>query len=138
MAKKFDVVAKKSHKGLKTFATLSMAAGLAGAALLYLKKKGVPPKQGVTAAKKGAKGAATILSGESKAAYHEVRQAIVAELAKSNKKVTKSMVLATTAAVLAVLKRHGALSGQEFTELASHMKTDWNAMLAAAKTAQQK
>lgn len=120
-------------KGLAATATITVAAGLAAAALLYLRKRGIHPADEARKFKGRAKSAADILKGESKAAYQEMRATIVAELAESNEPITKPLVFRTIKEVLGALKKHGELTSKQLNLLGEELKTDWKSLLISAK-----
>lgn len=112
--------------------TLAAAAGLAAAAFYYIKKRGVDPKKGAKALGKNAGTAAMLLSGETKAAYDEVRGVVVAELKRKKKPVTKADALAVTKKALAALKARGAMSKAEWRVFVDELSADWKALLRDA------
>lgn len=120
---------KKKHsssvkRGLAITAAISAAAGLASAALLYLQRQGVEPETALGKLRRGARSAGGILGGQTRAAYDEVRKAIAADLAKSQKRVTKQVVADGVAAVVATLKKRGALTSKEMHLLAHQLRAD--------------
>lgn len=116
---------------------MTVAAGLAAAALMYLRKRGIRPADEARKFKGRAKTAADILKGESKAAYQEVRATIVAELAESDEPITKPLVFRTIKEVLAALKKHKELTGKQLNLLGEELKTDWKSLLTSAKRRQE-
>lgn len=117
-------------------ATLVAAAGLAAAAFVYLRRRGIDPKKPVSVAKKGAKSAKNILTGESKAAYQEVRAAIVAELAKDKEEPSKKRVLSAVKAVMDTLHTRGAMTKNEFAALLKQLNTEWQTIQREASRKQ--
>jgi len=127
---------KKSSRAKKGFlltTTIAAAAGLVGAALIYMRKRGIEP--GPSAKKLGAraKTAGTILRGESKQAYEDVRHIIIERMVESEEPITKPLVLASTKDILAVLKQRGDITKGEFQELTNTLKADWQSLVRDAK-----
>ncbi len=122
-----------AKRGLMLTTAVATAAGLVGAALLYLRKKGISPKEGAKTLSTRAKSAGAIFKGESRAAYIEIHDAIVQELVDAEGPVTKQSVHRTIDRVLRALKAHGDMTKSELRLLGDQLKADWKGL---QKTAQ--
>lgn len=127
----------RSHKGILVTAALATTASLAGAAFLSLRKRGITPNDAAKKLGGRAKSAGTILRGESRAAYQEMREVIIARLAAEPRGPSKSAVFATVREVLAALKRHGTVTKDELAQVAEQLKADWYDLVAQAQKQQR-
>lgn len=125
---------RRAAKGMAVTTTLAAAAGLAAAAFYYIRKRGVDPKKGLKTIGKSAGTAAMLLTGETKAAYDEVRGVVVAELRKKKKPATKADALTVTKKALAALKARGAMSKAEWRVFVDELSADWQSLLRDADT----
>lgn len=124
---------KHSKKKGLVLATLVAAAALAAAAFMYLKKRGVKPGEAAKRFGSRAKTAGAILKGESKAAYREVNQAVVAELVKANYTPSRRDVFNAIKEVMAVLKKRGRLTTAQYQVLGNQLKADWQTIRSQVK-----
>ncbi|MBI3957055.1 MAG: hypothetical protein HY340_03655 [Candidatus Kerfeldbacteria bacterium] len=131
-AKRFS----NAKKGLALTTAIAAAAGLAGAALLYLRRRGIDTERGTRMLGGKAKKAGRILSQEAKQAYGEIRDIIIEEAA-AHDRVTKTVILATIKQMLGTFKRRGSLTKDEFEELAAELKDDWESLEAEARERQE-
>lgn len=112
------------HPG-RTLTVLAAAAGLVAAAFIYLRKRGVDPKAELKKLGLTAKSVTSILRGESKAAYGDLRSAVVRELTDREGKPTRQMVGQAVDAVLAAVRRHAGLTATQLKPIADQLKADW-------------
>lgn len=115
---------RTTHPG-RTLTVLATAAGLAAAAFVYLRKRGINPKAELKKMGLTAKSAAAILKGESRAAYNDLRDAVVQELAHRTGKPTRQTVGKAVDAVLATARKHAGLTVTQLKPLAEQLKEDW-------------
>ncbi len=135
MAKNQQQTTRRSHAGRAVaLTTLAAAAALVGAAYVYLRRRGIDPKQAAKRVGARAKSVSALLSGEAKAAYQDVRQAIVDELALRSERPTQRTVLAATNRVLAALRKHGTLTKTELAAVAEQLRADLASIQQAAQT----
>ena len=113
-----------AHPG-RTLAVLAAAAGLVAATFVYLRKRGVDPKTELTKIRLTARSAASILKGEGKAAYDDLRSAVVQELANRKGKPTQQTVGQAVDVVLASVRKHARLTAAQLKPLAAQLKGDW-------------
>ena len=125
----------KTHKGGSGFMFVA-AAALAAATFVYLKKKGIG-KQHSQILKKHGRGFSALLKGESKAAYMEVREAVVEELASADSAPTKARLQRTVKDALTRLAKRGHLTKVELQALSEELLHDWQSISAEAKKQQK-
>lgn len=131
---------KKSSRAKKGFlltTTIAAAAGLVGAALIYMRKRGIDTDASAKKLGARAKTAGTILRGESKQAYNDVRGIIVERVIETEEPITKPLVIATMKEILASLKQRGDITKGEFQELTNTLKADWQSILRDARRDKQ-
>lgn len=124
---------KKTHKARTGFALVTLAAGLAAAAAVFLRRRGIQPVDEARKVGGTAREAKGILQSETMQAYAEIRQAVVDELAKSKGAISKSIAERTIRKVLSIVRKHGHLTAQELKPLGEHLAAEWKAIVAAAK-----
>lgn len=121
------------QRGLAITTTIAAAAGLVGAAILYLKKRGVDTDAGARTLKKRARSLGAILSGESRQAYADIRKIIVSELVAQEDPVTKARVRATIRKALTALKERKSLTAAELRALGDQLQSDWKQLKGEAE-----
>lgn len=115
---------RTSHPG-RTLTVLAAAAGLVAAAFVYLRKRGVDPKTELTKLGLTARSAASILKGESKAAYEDLRSAVVQELASRTGKPTQQTIGQAVDTVLVSVRKHAGLTATQLKPIAVQLKAEW-------------
>ncbi|MFH1171082.1 MAG: hypothetical protein V1778_00910 [bacterium] len=123
----------QAKKGFYLTTAVAAAAGLAGAAILALRRRGVDTDAAAKKLRSRVRSAGTILSGESRQAYNDVRQIIIRRIAESEKPLTKALIVSTVKEILSAFKGRSALTKEEFNALAKEFQTDWRALKEEAK-----
>ncbi|MBI3963839.1 MAG: hypothetical protein HY341_02465 [Candidatus Kerfeldbacteria bacterium] len=114
----------KKRSGFKTTAAIAAAAALVIAGISYVRSR-AENRQKLATVKKQAKSAGTVLTGQAREAYNEIRLIVREELTATGRPPSKHEIERAIDRSLKAIKVHGSVTKAELTALGTELKRDW-------------